>query len=108
MARKKWTPAAKRKAQLSWLKRHRNTVEDPPGSNSDHRRYGIRHAQQQLGSWLVGLALCGTWVAAALRAGHVNLGERPWELAGVANIEDRARRGERPFKCWVSPADALA
>lgn len=98
---------AKQRAQLAWLKRHRGLTEQPAGSNRDSRRDGIAAAQRRLGSWLVGLAWCGVWCAAGLRAAGVNLGSAPWRLAGVANIEDDAKAGRRPFRHWIEPHEAL-
>lgn len=93
-------PKHPRGRALRWLTKHRFTTEDPPGSNSDHRHDGIRAAQQALGAWLVGLAWCGVWCAAALRAAGVK--GVTHRLASVANIEDDARRGDPPFRAWTT------
>lgn len=95
----------RRRAQLAWLKRNRGTVESPPGSN---RGGLITTSQRLLGPWLIGLAWCGVWVAAGLRAGGVDLGEKPWLLASVEQIENEARAGRRPWRCWLTPAEGLA
>lgn len=88
---------------LRWMTKHRGCTEQPPGSNTDKRVDGIRAAQRALGAWLIGLAWCGTWVAAALRAAGV-VGVT-FRLASVANIEDDARAGRAPFFRWVAPGN---
>jgi hypothetical protein len=91
----------RRRRQLAWLKLHRGVTENPPGSN---RGGAITVAQRALGAWLIGLAWCGVWVGAGLRAAGVNLGARPWHLASVEQIEDEARACHRPWLCWLTPA----
>lgn len=91
---------------LHWLKAHRGLYEQPANSNTDLRHDGIRAAQQRLGAWLVGLAWCGVWFANALLHAGVDFGTTPpYLLAGVANIEDLARRGAKPFRGWVDGTD---
>lgn len=105
--RRKLTPRGR---DLHWLTRHRGLTEDPPGSNSDRRKDGIRAAQLRLGAWLVGQAWCGTWAANALLAAGVDFGHTPPSLlAGVANIEDLARAKRKPFgRGWTTdPRRAL-
>ena len=87
---------------LRWLSTHRSYTEQPPGSNTDRRKDGIRAAQKRLGDWLVGQPWCGVWLAAALRAGGVQ--GVTARLASVAFIEDDARAGRAPFRGWVTPS----
>lgn len=89
---------------LRWLTNHRGITENPPGSNLDNRKDGIRAAQLRVargGTWLVGQAWCGVWAcAAALHAG-VSI-PKPWRWASVVCIEDDARAGTNGFLKWVT------
>lgn len=100
---------------LRHLKKHRETDEQPHGSNTDRRptredgrpgKRGIREAQHRCAggsTWLVGTAWCGEWARWALeRAGVQNLSYRQ---ASVALIEDDARAGRGPFFDWRSPSE---
>lgn len=89
---------------LRWLSSHRGLTEDPPSSNSDHRKDGIRAAQIRCadgGSWLIGLAWCGVWQFNALKAGGVK-GLGSW-MASVSEIEKKARAKQGPFRGWLGP-----
>lgn len=88
---------------LRWMTAHRGITEQPPGSNSDHRKDGIRRAQLDLGRYLVGLPWCGTWCAAALRHAGVR-GVTP-RLASVSAIEQDAKAKRGPFRGWVTTGD---
>jgi hypothetical protein len=87
---------------MRWLTNHRGLTEDPPGSNSDHRKDGIRAAQLRFGSWLVGAPWCGVWFGNALLAAGVHVNSR---VASVAFIEDDARSRVAPYRGWVTTAD---
>src|SRR5947208_1793914 len=104
MASRRHKPLHPRGRALRWLRNHRYLTESPAGSNSDHREDGIRAAQHRLAPWLVGLAWCGVWVANALLAAGVDFGATaPYELAGVARIEDLARARRKPYAHgWVT------
>lgn len=91
---------------MRWHTQHRFLTEQPPGSNTDQRTDGIRHAQIQLGAWLVGLAWCGVWAAAGLIAGTVK--GVSYRLASVLLIEQDARDGRAPFRDWLAPTLANA
>lgn len=88
---------------LRWLTNHRGCTEQPYGSNSDHRKDGIRAAQLRCaggGAWLIGAPWCGVWAYNALRAGGVHgITSR---LASVALIEDDARGKRGPFRGWTT------
>lgn len=84
---------------LRWLSSHRGLTEQPPGSNRDERPDGITAAQKRLGAWLVGEPWCGVWAANAAMAGGV-LPSSPWRWAGVANIEEDAKRQRNGFRGW--------
>lgn len=85
---------------LHWLTRHRGITEQPPGSNTDHRKDGIHAAQNRLGSWLVGLPWCGVWACNAALAGGVKI-TRPYRWASVENIETDARAARNGLLKWV-------
>lgn len=88
---------------LRWLTNHRGITEQPPGSNCDERKDGIRAAQRLVAggaSWLYHQPWCGVWAcAAALHAG-VKI-PQPSRWAGVANIEDDARARTNGFRGWT-------
>lgn len=88
---------------IRWLKARDGITEQPYGSNTDTRKDGIRAAQVLVaggGTWLVGLAWCGTWAcAAALHAGLKI--PQPWRWASVALIEEDARAGRNGFLSWT-------
>ena len=88
------------------LRRATNTrgiTEQPSGSNSDHRKDGIRRWQTVCaggGSWLVGQPWCGVRCHdVLLHAGVHGLSSR---LASVALIEDDARAKRGPFRGWTT------
>lgn len=85
---------------LRWMTRHRGLREDPPESNSDRRRDGIRAAQLRLGAWLVGQPWCGVAVGNALMAAGVK--GVTSRLASVSLIEDDARAHRAPFRGWTT------
>lgn len=85
---------------LRWLTRHRGITEQPPGSNTDLRADGIRHAQNRLGGWLVGLAWCGVWACNAALQGGVKM-HSPYRWASVELIEMDARARTNGFLKWV-------
>jgi hypothetical protein len=85
---------------LRWLSSHRGITEQPPGSNTDQRKDGIRAAQERLGHWLVGAAWCGTWAANAALAGGVDM-DKPYRWASVGFIEDDARAKRNGFRGWI-------
>lgn len=89
---------------LRWLTDHRGITEDPPSSNCDNRKDGIRAAQLLVGggdSYLTHQPWCGVWAcAAALHAG-VKI-PHPARWAGVANIEDDARAATNGFRGWTT------
>lgn len=83
---------------LRWMTEHRGITEDPPGSNYDNRRDGIRAAQRRIGPWVERAPWCGTWCFSALRAAGVqNLTGR---MASVAFIEDDARAKRYCYSGW--------
>jgi Putative peptidoglycan binding domain len=87
----------------AWHDAHVGITEQPPGSNCDERRDGIRHAQDGCanGRWLRHEPWCGVWAWAGLHAaGITKVGDS--FMASVATIEDRARRGQRPFRGWTT------
>lgn len=87
---------------LRWLTTHRYITEQPPGSNSDQRKDGIKAAQRRCaggGTWLDRTPWCGSWAFSALRAAGVKgITSR---LASVALIEDDARAHRGPFRGWI-------
>src|SRR5678816_1396867 len=86
-----------------WHRARIGYTEQPPGSNTDHRKYGIRTAQDGCanGTWLRGEPWCGVWVWGGLHfAGLVRKGDS-W-MASVALIEERAKKGLRPFRGWTT------
>lgn len=89
---------------LRWLTNHRGITEQPPGSNCDTRKDGIRAAQRLVaggGSWLERQPWCGVWAcAAALHAG-VKIAQ-PHRWASVAFIEDDARARRNGFRGWTT------
>lgn len=88
---------------LRWHSDHAGITEDPPGSNSDRRTDGIRHAQITVArgsTYLVGLPWCGVWACMGARAGGVKI-PRPERWAGVANIEDDAKAKTNGFRGWT-------
>lgn len=92
---------------LRWLTTHRGITEDPPGSNCDKRKDGIRAAQDLCaggGTWLRGLPWCGVWFYAAAHAGGVRPRE-PSRWASVSAIEDDARSRSNGFRGWTTPAN---
>jgi hypothetical protein len=94
---KQLTPRGK---ALHWLSTHRGITEDPPGSNSDNRKDGIRAAELRIGPWVVGEPWCGTWQHSALKAAGVqNLTGR---MASVALIEDDARAKKYCYRGWTT------
>lgn len=86
---------------MRWHTNHRGLREQPPGSNTDNRKDGIRAAQLRLGAWLVGLAWCGVWAAGGLLAAGVH--GVTYRLASVRLIEEDARAGRAPFRDWLAP-----
>ncbi|HEU4975296.1 MAG TPA: hypothetical protein VFT50_09420 [Baekduia sp.] len=103
MARKKLTPRGR---ALHWLTKHRGIAEDPPGSNSDHRKDGIAAAQRRLANgaaFLDHAPWCGVWAASALL--HAGVKGVTSRLASVAFIEDDARAHRAPFRGWVQVGD---
>lgn len=89
--------------------RTRGITESPPGSNSDHRRDGIRAWQIACaggGSWLIGQPWCGVRCHDLLKhAGVAGIGSY---LASVALIEDKAKRKQGCFRGWsTKPGDVL-
>ena len=85
-----------------WHNKHVGITEQPPGSNTDQRRDGIRAAQDGCanGTWLRGQPWCGCWAWAGLHAAGV-LERGAYWMASVAAIENRARKGWWPFKMWT-------
>jgi hypothetical protein len=90
------------------LSTHRGIIEEPANSNTDRRphtgdtRFGIRKAQEALGSWLVGLPWCGVWAAWALHHAGVNV---TWRLASVHLIQDDAAKHRAPFRDWLPTSE---
>lgn len=108
MPKKKTSPYAgltPRGKTMRYTSRHRGETEQPPGSNTDEREFGIRRAQIDCangGNWLVGTPWCGEHCFDALQsAGVKGLTSR---LASVALIEQDARACRAPFKAWVPPS----
>lgn len=88
------------------LARRAGITEQPAGSNTDRRKDGIRAMQIRVaggGTWLVGLAWCGTACADAVRASGVKI-PKLWRWASVANIEDDARAHTNGFLGWTTDA----
>ena len=96
-------PLTPRGKALRWLSTHRGLTEDPPGSNSDRRKDGIRKAQTDCaggGTWLIGQPWCGVWCFNALQAAGVQgISSRQ---ASVLLIEQDARGHRKPFRGWVT------
>lgn len=92
---------------LKWLESKHGITERPPGSNTDDREDGIRRAQINCAGGsgsLVCTPWCGEWCWRALDvAGVPNIGN-DW-MASVAAIEDKARRGDGPYRGWRSGFD---
>ena len=102
-------PLTPRGKALRWMTKHRGLREQPPGSNKDNRKDGIRAAQVRCangGTWLVGQPWCGVWTFNASRfAGVKNLNAR---MASVAFIEDDARAKRGCYSGWSGdPRKAL-
>lgn len=89
---------------LRWLTEHRGTTEQPPGSNTDQRKWGIRRAQKLCAggaSYLVGQPWCGVWAFMACHVGGVRP-KHPERWAAVAFIEDDARAKRNGFRGWTT------
>lgn len=89
---------------LRWHTNHVGITEDPPGSNSDHRKDGIRAAQMKVArgaTYLVGAPWCGVWAAMGALAGGVKI-PYPERWASVAFIEDDARARRNGFRGWTT------
>ena len=89
---------------LHWLSKHRGTTEQPPGSNTDNRKWGIRHAQLVVGGgadYLVGQPWCGVWACRAALVGRVRI-KNPERWASVAFIEDDAKAKRNGFRGWTT------
>lgn len=89
---------------LRWHTDHTGITEDPPGSNCDNRKDGIRHAQLTVAngaSYLLHQPWCGVWACMGARAGGVKM-RSPERWAGVANIEDDARKQVNGFRGWTT------
>lgn len=87
-----------------WHNGHVGITEDPAGSNCDHRKDGIRNAQDDCaaGLWLRFQPWCGVWAFKGLKAaGLVASGKDSW-MASVASIEDMAKAGKGPYKGWTT------
>jgi hypothetical protein len=93
-----------RDKSADWHNAHLGITEDPPNSNSDNRKDGIRHAQDTCanGTWLRNQPWCGVWAFMGLyAAGLAKPGTHSW-MASVASIEDKARAGAAPFRGWTT------
>ena len=89
---------------LRWLTKHRGTTEQPPGSNTDQRVWGIRRAQVKCANgatWLVGQPWCGVWAFMACHVGGVRP-KQPYRWASVAFIEDDAKAKRNGFRGWTT------
>lgn len=91
---------------LRHLSTHRGLTEQPPGSNTDDREWGIRRAQLNCaagGRWLIGTPWCGEWAFWALQ--HAGVQHISYRQASVTLIEDDARKGAGPFIDWRAPSE---
>lgn len=89
---------------LRWLTKHRGTTEQPPGSNTDQRAWGIHRAQVKCANgatWLVGQPWCGVWAFMACHVGGVRP-KQPYRWASVAFIEDDAKAKRNGFRGWTT------
>ncbi len=84
---------------LRWMTNHRGLTEQPPGSNTDNRRDGIRAAQMRIGPWVVAQPWCGTWCHSALLAAGVQ--KLTGRMASVTFIEDDARARRYCYSGWT-------
>lgn len=94
---------------LRWLTDHRYTTEQPPGSNTDQRHWGIRRAQVKCargGTYLIGQPWCGVWAFMACYVGGVRA-KSPERWASVAYIEDDAKAKRNGFRGWTSSHRAV-
>lgn len=91
-----------RRAIIQWHHDHQGITEQPPGSNCDNRKDGIRHAQIMCadgGTWLLYSPWCGTWNHEGLRVAGIECGSF---IASVSLTEDYARKSLGPFKRYTS------
>lgn len=95
-------PGSARAKAVSWARAQVGTTESPAGSNRGGK---ITTWQNELGAWLVGLAWCGTFCAAALRRAGVK--GLTYRMASVAFIEDDARNHAGPFRGWTTDAGSV-
>ncbi len=84
---------------LRWMTNHRGLTEQPPGSNTDARRDGIRAAQMRIGPWVVAQPWCGSWCHSALLAAGVQ--KLTGRMASVTFIEDDARARRYCYSGWT-------
>jgi hypothetical protein len=93
------TPRGRAMRHLS-LKR--GITEQPPGSNTDERKWGIRRAQIDAtdgAMWAVGKAWCGAWARWALQKGGVQ--GLSWRQLAVRLIQADAKAKVGPFRDWL-------
>lgn len=91
-----------RQAIIRWHKEHEGISEQPPGSNCDNRKDGIRNAQYwcaDQGTWLYYTPWCGSWTHEGYRRAGIEAGS--W-LASVSMAEDYARRSLGPYKSYTA------
>ena len=92
-----------RELAMEHMKKRVGYSEQPPSSNSDNRRDGIRVAQEHTaggGGWLRGQAWCGCWCFYALETAQV--AGIDCHLASVAQIEETAKRGQKCYRGWTT------
>lgn len=97
-------PSGWREASEKWHESHVGLTEDPPNSNSDNRKDGIRNAQDTCanGTWLRNQPWCGVWAFMGLyQSDKVKSGSDSW-MASVASCEDYAKAGKGPFRGWTT------
>lgn len=93
---------ARDKALNFWQKPRVGWTEIPPGSNTDNRTNGIKHAQILCaggGSWLVGEPWCGAWCFAAMHVAGVEGIDS--HVASVFLIEKYARAQAKCYQGWT-------
>lgn len=95
-------PDGQRARARHWWTTHLGLTEQPYGANRDNRADGITAMERRLGSYLVGLAWCGDFLANGfLAAGVHGVSARQ---ASVGLIEDDATAGRPPFRAWTHDA----
>jgi hypothetical protein len=97
-----------RQVALDHMEKRVGYTEQPDGSNTDTRDYGIRTAQVHCaggGDYLIGTPWCGEWCYYALEAASVQGIDS--HLASVAQIEDYARSKAKCYRGWTTDRSSV-